>query len=185
MKEIWVLTIKTSLPKTCRRADEMKTIVSAYDSFEKGRDAMREKIKEYAFSNNKMFDGEGQVIQLNRYINDGLGYFCDNDDEMYDIYIAFSNIQDILTEAFSGHDMVSQVKCCDYDDWNIAVKVTSDTIRFYDGEGAYENGYNPVLTTNIISMEKEQDYYLYIDDRLDQNDDSSELFIDLKKTTVL
>lgn len=185
MSEIWVLSIKTSLPKTCRRNDQMKTVISAFDSFEKGRDAMREKIKEYAFSKNTMFDGAGRVIILNKYIKDGLNYFKNNDDELLlETYKVFSSIQDTLSVAFSGQNTAVKVTCGKYDDWNIAVKVTRDTVRFYNGEGGDENGYNPVLTTNIISTEKEQDYYLYINDMFGQDGDSSELYVDLKKIPV-
>ena len=67
MNEIWVLSIRTSLPKVCKSPDDFKVTVSAYDSFEKAKTAMREAIYKYAFSKNTMFNGAGQIKLLKSY----------------------------------------------------------------------------------------------------------------------
>ena len=51
MKEIWVLSVRTSLPETCERIWDHEPEIFAFDSFEKARAAFRTKIKELAFSN--------------------------------------------------------------------------------------------------------------------------------------
>ena len=182
MKEIWVLSTKTSLPSTSKRSDELKTYISAYDSFEKGREAMREKIKGYAFTKNSMFNGEGKITGLDDYVND-------MDDEEFDDFVlskkTLVNIQNALIEAFAGRDTALETEDGSYTDWMIAVDVSDNSIRFYGDDDGPCNGYDPVLATNIFSMEEEQDYYLYIDDLFGQDEYSSELYIDLIKTELL
>ena len=70
MNEIWVLSIRTSLPKVCKSPDDFKMTVSAYDSFEKAKTAMREEINKYAFAKNAMFNGAGQIKLLKSYIKE-------------------------------------------------------------------------------------------------------------------
>ena len=62
MKEIWVLAIRTTLSKDQKTARGAAAELSAYDCFEKGRAAMRSRIREFAFSENAMFDGSGGMI---------------------------------------------------------------------------------------------------------------------------
>ena len=52
MKEIWVLTIKTSLPETCVSYNDLKMTIMAFDTYEKARAAFREKLRTFAFSEN-------------------------------------------------------------------------------------------------------------------------------------
>ena len=54
-------------------------------------------------------------------------------------------------------------------------------LKMYGEEEGVYNGFDPVLETNIFSMQNEQDYYLHIDDAFGQEDSSAELFIDLRK----
>ena len=79
-KEVWALTIRTSLPDVARSEDDLKTTNLFFQSFEKAKEALREKLKEFAFSKNKMFDGEGGIMWLDRYGADNL----ENSDEEYD-----------------------------------------------------------------------------------------------------
>ena len=185
MNEIWVLTIRTSLPKVCESANDLKLTVSAYDSFEKARAAMRAAIKELAFAKNAMFNGEGQIKLLKKYVKE----FMNDPEEGEDLDgmltpQILSGFQNALQKAFSGEDISHGIKCGKYTDWMIGVSVKKDSVRFSGEDDGPCNGINPVLSTNIFSMEKEQDYYLYINDQLGQDDCSSELYIDLKKTTV-
>ena len=185
MNEIWVLSIRTSLPKVCESANDLKLTVSAYDSFEKAKTAMRAAIKELAFAKNAMFDGAGQIKLLKKYIQEFMNE--PEDEEDLDGMLTpqiLSGIQASLQKAFSGEDVSHGIKCGKYTDWMIAVNVKKDSVRFSGDDDGPCNGINPVLSTNIFSMEKEQDYYLYINDQLGQDDCSSELYIDLKKTTV-
>ena len=49
MKEIWVLTVKTSLPDTCENSSDLTTTCQAFDSFEKGRNALRKQSSNMPF----------------------------------------------------------------------------------------------------------------------------------------
>ena len=79
MKKIWTLIIKTSLPNTAENVTELNTKVQAFECFEDAKNKLREKLKEYAFTKNAMFDGEGGLIQLKNYIDNNV-----NDDEDYE-----------------------------------------------------------------------------------------------------
>ena len=177
---IWVLSIRTSLPEVCETANDLKLTVIAYDSFEKGRAAMRDAIKSFAFSRNSMFDGEGGLIQMQKY-SDETG---DYEEDFVLTPDVISSIQNTLKQAFAGNDTAFELECGIYTDWMAAASIEKDSIRMYGDDDGPDNGINPVLSTNILSMEKKQDYYLYIDDRFGQDDASSELYIDLKQTAV-
>ena len=183
--EMWVLSVRTSLPKECECFGDMKLEIQCFDSFEKAREAFREKIKKLAFSKNAMFNKKGQLIYLNEYVSGFDDDEDDNEEEDGD-YLSLkilTRIQDGLTAAFSGQNTKLRIKNGCYTDWMIGVQVKGNSVNFYgDGDGPI-NCYDPVLKTNIFSMEKEQDYYLYIDDLFGQIV-SSELYIDLKRVAV-
>lgn len=181
MKDIWVLSVRTSLPNACERFGDMKTEFFAFECFEDAKAAFREKIQKMAFSENSMFNGKGQITHFSRYIDD---VDDDFDDEDCLTKNKLSEIQEALIAVFSGVDTKLQIEAGDYTDWMIAVSVQPDSIDFYGDDDGPWNGYDPVLKTNMFSMEKEMDYYLYIDDRFGQDDATSELYIDLKKVTV-
>lgn len=190
MKEIWVLTIKTSLPKTCVSYDDLKMTVMAFDTYEKARVAFREKLKTLAFSQNAMFNKKGQITLLNHYISKSaisateIGEI-DETEEKYLSKERLMLIQRALTEAFTGHDTKIGLPNGYYTDaCDLSVKVKSGSVRLYgDFEGPY-NGVQPVIYTNVFSMVKEKNYYLYINDIFGQEDDSSELYMDLTKVSV-
>ena len=43
----WVLSIKTSLPNVCRSPEDLKTSIWVYDSFEEGKEALLNKLREF------------------------------------------------------------------------------------------------------------------------------------------
>ena len=180
MKEIWVLTVRTSLPETCERIIDMPCICTDFENFEKAKGSMRKMMNNFAFMKSAIFDGEGRITELNNYIND-------MDDDYYDDDLSkqlLITIQNALIEAFAGRNTVLEIKDGSYADYMIGVDVSNNSIRFYGEDDGPDNGYDPVLQTNIFSMEKEQDYYFYIDPRLGQSGDTAELYIDLKKATI-
>lgn len=193
MNDIWVLSIKTSLPKVCFSANEIKTSFFAFDSFEKAREMLREKLREFAFTKNSMFDGEGHIKYFSEYIA-GLTSIDESiveygeDDLSYKVA---QNFERILEEIFSGKNTdLKEFKEKFYTDYFIAIIVNEDSFIFRGDDDGPCNGCDPVLTTNMISMEEEKDYYLYINDRFGQEDRgieeaTSELYIDLKKAIVL
>lgn len=184
MREIWVLSVRTSLPKTCAFFGDMKIQYWAFDSFEKAKAALRTKLKELAFSKNAMFNGNGQITQLEKYISE----MWEGEDEDDDVLSKgmLTKIHSALTDAFSGTEAPLGIADGDYTDWMIAVRVKGDSVCFRGEDDGPINGYDPVLDTNIFSMENAQDYYLYINDRLGQYDGetTSELYVDLKRAEI-
>jgi hypothetical protein len=67
MKKIWTLIIKTSLPNTAEDVTELVTTVDAFSDFETAKISLREKLKDFAFNKNSMFDGQGGIIELEDY----------------------------------------------------------------------------------------------------------------------
>ena len=183
MKKIWTLIIKTSLPNTAEDVTELVTTVDAFSAFELAKASLREKLKNFAFNKNSMFDGQGRIIELENYCwklddewddDDG----CISERKMNVIRTAFKNI-------FEGKDIplpLKDVECCT--DWMIAFDIKDGEIKFYGYDDGPCNGYNPRIKTNMFDMTEEKDYYLYINDLLGQDDNSSELYIDLIQTTL-
>ena len=64
MKDTWVLTVRTSLPKACENAYGLKLDVYACESFQEGRDAVRKVMNKFAFAKNKMFDEKGKLTRM-------------------------------------------------------------------------------------------------------------------------
>ena len=185
MNDIWLLFVKTTLPDEEVPSRDMKTFVSAFDGFEKARAAFRKTIKDLAFSENPMFDGDGRIKYLDEYVIDDDD--DDDDDDVDDFLSAekLSLIQNALREAFYGNDAKLEIADGDYDDGLICVEIEDGTVNFYGEDDGPMNGYDPTIKTNIFDMSEEKDYYLYIEDMLGQYDDwTSELYIDLKKVTV-
>ena len=183
MNEIWVLSVRTSLPKVSATFADMNLEMQCFESFEKARDAFREKVKSYAFTKNAMFDGNGRITYLAEYSEDE---DCDDEDDDGVLTAERLNkIQAALACAFAGQDVALRMEPGFYTDWTIAATITEDSVSFCGDDDGPCNGYDPVLNTNIFSMEKEQDYYLYIEDCLGQDEATAELYIDLKKVSVV
>ena len=190
MKEIWVLSVRTSLPNECVSKDMLGTDFFAFENFSDARNAMRDTIKELAFSKNAMFDGEGKIIHLNDYINDMDDVEDANDEDFEDDYeeddflskSVMIKIQDAFLKLFKGEDYDFELAGSDYTDYMISVNSTFGIEIVGDDDGPY-NGYDPYIATNAFSMEEEKDYYIHIDDLLGQ-EYSSELYIDLKKVEL-
>lgn len=163
MENIWVLTIKTSLPKTCYSYDDLKTTVMAFDSYEKARSAFREKLRTFAFSKNTMFNKKGQITLLNHHISKyaiSEAEFDEGDSQGYLSKECLTKIQNALTDAFAGRDTKIGLPNGYYtDECDFSVQIKPGSIRLY---GDYEgpcNGVQALIYTNIFSMKKEKELF--------------------------
>lgn len=182
----WKLSIKTSLPNVCYGEEDLVTSTFAFDDFETARAALRAKLREFAFSHNEMFDGYGSMIHMEKYmdmikcededIDDPLpGWFTGK------IAVALLNIFSCI---FEGKDADISIPFGRYFNADIEAGLHRDSITIRGTDEGVFNGYAPNIDTNLLSMQKEQDYHLYIDDMFGQCNwmkASSELYIDLKK----
>lgn len=185
MKDIWILTIQTSLPDICYNHAELKKRYYAFASFENARETLRQELKELAFSKNAMFDGNGKLIQLENYIIHA--YDTDYAEAVHDGVLnkkMLIKITELLQDIFSGKDVTPNLYEGYFSDWNIEVRFKNNTISFRGKYMGPSDGYEPVLTTNMFTMQEENDYFLYINDRFGQFGNSAELYIDLKKVEV-
>lgn len=184
MKEIWVLSVRTSLPDECCSKADLKTSFSAFETFEEARKAMRDTIKGFAFSKNTMFDGDGRITALDKYI--GYMYEDGEDEECCEDFLTSGillKIQNAFYSIFNGENVVLDIYENEYEDGMIALNYDGESVLCYGSDDGPYNGYDPYIATNAFSMEKEKDYYIYIDDLLGQ-EYSSELYIDLKKVEL-
>jgi len=182
MKDIWVLTIKTSLPNVCEDSKLMESTHRAFSSFAKAKEVLRENLKELS-SKNSMFDENGDIIHFNNYIKDSIA--VDELDDPADDLLTQSELKEIhlaLKAVFNGETYFPELREY-YDDYMIGVSVSEDTISLYGTCDGPINGINPNISSNMFDMSEEKDYHLYIDDMFDQ-EISSELYIDLNKVTL-
>lgn len=180
MKKLWVLSIRTSLPNACITKADLQTSFSAFETFEDAKKAMRDAIKGFAFSGNTMFNGNGKIIALEKYIAEMGDY---NYEETLLTRDIMSKVQDYLFAIIKGEDTILDIEEGEYTDYMITFNYDDNAIKSYGDYDGPCNGYDPYIATNAFSMEEEKDYYIYIDDLLGQ-DYSSELYIDLKQVEV-
>lgn len=182
MKDTWVLTVRTSLPKACENAYGLKLDVYAFESFQEGRDAVRKVMNKFAFAKNKMFDGKGKLTRMtwcSRYMVSEKEKECAPD---YFSRERMVYIQELLCKIFQGEDVVPALRSGKFTNYcDIAYSYKKGVLKMYGEEEGTCNGYDPVLETNMFSMKEEQNYYLHIVDAFGQDDLSAELFIDLQK----
>ncbi|MBQ7761543.1 MAG: hypothetical protein IJ400_05760 [Clostridia bacterium] len=184
MNEVWVLTVKTSLPGVCESKADLKLSVFTYNSFENAKQALRKKLKELSFASNEMFDGNGGIKELVKYSKNSVEEPYEEDDEEVLSTSVTDSVNEILLKIFSGKD-TSLKKIPEYcTDWSIAIEKKKDALLIHGTDDGPYNGYDPFIYTNMASMTEEKNYFLYIDDYFGQ-EASSELYIDLVKSEIV
>ena len=192
MKKIWIVSLKTSLPDVAESFEDLKTEMKAYLTFEGARTAARKILRDLAFRNNAMFDGNGKLRHFEEYVKgreDDASRESDVDWEEGEC-----NPKDLraaakmLSEIFSGNesllsDYFGERKDAYYCDWMIEVEFWKNGLKIRGEDDGPCNGYNPVIDTDMLSMTEEKDYHLYIDDLFGQ-DVSSELYLDIRQTEL-
>jgi len=196
MKEVWTLSIKTSLPEACRdRNTDMKEITMYFDDFNVACDSFREALKKYAYSDNAMFDGKGYLKTFNRYIEeaevieeelreDGT-VFADNDG-----YITCSILRQIhedIRHILLGDNSELSYPCQKYTDCYLSIDIKPNTVALKGFDDGPINGIDPVIRTNAFNMTKRKNYFFYVDDMfggLWDQECSAELYLDLKHTKM-
>ena len=210
MSNVWVVTVRTSIQGESNREDYLKKTVKVFDSFEKGRKYFRSVIKKYAFSKNSIFDGNGIIKKLNQHKNTIQSYSEDDELNQYlseDALLNYKDhneyfvdnvtkIENALSNAFSGKnvqlDFDEPFFVCD--GGSVAFEVEGKKLSFYGWDDGPCNSFDPIIATNMFSMEEEKDYYLYIDDLFgevyrDDEDvlghlEDNVLFVDLVKAKI-
>ena len=193
MKTVWNLTVKTSLPYTCVNRNALNTISYACHTFQSAKNKLREILKELAFADNAMFDGCGYLKQFSKFIADTEDAIKDDDwfiAQTQDVtglsdrlsLFFLKELHESLHRIFSGIETELPFREFEDDDCYFWVKVCGGCVHMKGyGEGPY-NGIDPHIRTNMFDMSVEKDYMLYIDDYFCDQEYSSELYTDLKRT---
>ena len=100
-KEMWVLTIRTSLPELAHSKEDVKMTNFVFQSFETAKKVLREKLREYAFFENEMFDGGGGLVHLEEYAEVLTDEF---DDEQSLSLRKINELEKALLLIFEGKD---------------------------------------------------------------------------------
>ena len=192
MDEKWVLTVKTALPEVCYDENDLVTTTFTFDSFDAARKGLRAKLRELAFSRNKMFDGYGGIIHMENYMN----LVKEEEAEFEQLRLennweplpewfggeAAAAVQKVFSTITEGKDVDFPLPCGYFYNADIEVALNTNTLRIRGTEEGQVNGYDPKIDTNLLSMQEEKNYFLYINDWFGQwADASAELYIDLKK----
>ena len=187
MREIWTVCVKTSLISVRRRFGEQAEY-AFFDSFEKARDAFRGITKKLAFSEdtrfeNAMFNKKGQIAELDAYIAAHKDPPENDCDENYLSKKILTAIQDALIAAMSGQNVALGIKDGTYSDGQIQVDIKDGFVVLEEAdEVRYKFGIPlPLIKTNMFSMEKEQNYYLFIMDQFDPDKGPDEVWLYLEK----
>ena len=162
MKEIWVLSIKTSLPDSCMVVSDIGTDFFAFESFASAKEALRKKLREFAFSKNEMFDGEGNMTQFRSYVDDS--WAPDELDDVFEEALTRYELEEIyngVKNIFEGKDYTLSELRERYDDGMIALYVQEDTVTIFGDCDGPINGVDPQFYTNMFDMSEEKDYFLY------------------------
>lgn len=164
MKQSWVVSVKTTLPEQFVNLGSLKTTVYTFESFDRAKAAFRKLLRGYAFSKNLMFDGKGNIVSFKEY--------AENAEETEDDdVLSRSNLMYLCDQlkALVGGEEISIDLCDEYDlsDWTLTYRATEDGFSIFGDFEGPENGYTGIITTNILSMEEEKNYYFYVDDSFD------------------
>ena len=185
MNDIWVLSIKTSLPGTFEKPEDIKTEIFAFKSFDCAKGFLRDKLKELAFSKNSMFNGNGGITHFENYISSS--WDPDKNEEVDEWILTkpvLLQIYDLIKSILDGKDNDISKIDDSYFDAMIDVEILEGTITLNGGFEGPCNGYDPLIFSNMSDMSEEKDYFLFITDLFAQDDSASVLFIDLKKADI-
>ena len=180
----WVLSVRTSLPDVCNSPEDLKTSFWVFDNFEAGKTAFLQKLKEFAFSENEMFDRDGRIVML----SDHRDTLDENDTAIEGLMDpghlgahSVLNIESIIRNALLGNDVSLPSFPESSTNWWIAAEHDCETLTIRgDGDGPV-NGCDPYISMNIFDLTIEKSLHFHVNDMFGQEEASSELYVDLIK----
>lgn len=184
MKELWILSVRTTLIGR-RGLTPNAPAFRLYADFESARAATRKVLRKLAFSPNMMFDGKGHLIRLRNYTAHAAAESEGFSEELGDLTAAtLSKVQHALRTLLEGKETAPPLPEGFYTDGLMALEQAGDQMQCYGWDDGPCNGIDPILNTNMFSMQQEKaHYYLYISDAFGQGDAPDTLFLDLQKVS--
>lgn len=179
MKEIWILSIRTSLPGSCVTESELSSEFFAYDTFEKAREALYDKYMELVYERGGEMFENGVLICLDDYIDSII------EPDIYEKHDFFLTKELCNKVKMALHYMLYKKRVeldipnGRYSDGAIELSVEGDRIELCSADF-----YATILCTNALDMTEQGDYYLYIDDSFSKQSEYCKLYIDLKQAEL-
>ena len=177
----WAVLLRTTLPGTTAENRMGKITVRVFDSFAEAKDAFRETMGSYAFRENEMFDGEGHITRLEKFMMDSIDEDSYHNAEEYaEDYKGVRGVLDALNNMLAGKDVCEEDVPPYYSNWMVGARVEDGCLKFFGEDDGPCNGYSPYISTNVFTMNAEKEYHMHIVDLLGQ-DWPSEFFLNLLK----
>lgn len=205
MKNIWVLSVRTTLPNTaekCLSFCGIPTVYYTFENFAAARQKMREVLKQL-YVENAMFDSDGEIIRLkdllDQYHDDSLcedeeddveknendDYSLNNYNEHFLNAGRLSSFYKALKGVLSGKDVKLKIRSGKYWNFTMALVVKNGDAKLFGCDEGLCNNKNPFIETNAFTMDEEKNYHLYIKDQFFIEPwESSIMMIDLIKTEL-
>ena len=169
MKNIWVLSVRTSLPNTIEFFDNISTKIYTFEHFEDARDSMRKCLKDLSCEN-AMFDENGDikylVSEIESYDDEWLKEYVDEGNELNGDELTkemITTFYQSLKDIFNGKDVDFNYQQRKYSDYSfISMNVGDNGVSLYGDYDGPMNCCNGFVGTNAFSMEEEKNYYLDI-----------------------
>ena len=196
MKDIWVLSVRTSLPDYVEKYsalyfDSMIPDLFVFEQFADAKDKMRAILRDLS-QENTMFDENGEIKNFRQFIEDTYSSEDDSDDEEYDgerLLTAriLNDFLRALKEVFAGNDVAFSLEEGKYSDFTtISIFADDGEVSLYGDYDGPLNETDPYISTNAFSMKEEKDYHLHIKDQFCSPEyaENSLLCVDLKKVRM-
>lgn len=105
-----------------------------------------------------MFDGDGRITALDKYI--GYMYEDGEDEECCEDFLTggiLLKIQNSFCSIFNGENTILDVCENEYEDCMLGVNYNGESVLCYGADDGPCNGYEPYISTNAFLMEEEKD----------------------------
>ncbi len=180
----WVLMLKTSLPYAGINHANLPTKCYVFHHFSEARAALRQWLRELAFSRNVLFDGQGRMPRFAAYIRThGQEDVTEPHEEFRDngwlTKGRMQTLSDTLAAVLSGEDVDVPLESGDYTDAFLCLTVEGNHVNLNGLDETLGSAYALVIRTNLFNMTQEGNYYLCLKDQFGQ-DDAAELYAELK-----
>lgn len=166
MNDHWLFELNTTIPYACPGNEWIESNVLILDSFEEARDYFRRELKRYSFEDNQLFDGNGHVKNINKFLDENIGKsFNLLNEQKNELKQSLSSA---LFKMFSGKDvavsMSDDTKRCLGDNSSYQVLMEPDEVDIYEKCDQYYHGRDDRLQTNAFTMKDEKNYFFRLYD---------------------
>ncbi len=198
MKSTYVLTVETNLTRQSQRGTDIKSCerdIKVFEDFESAKTGMRSAIKEFATSENDIFDGNGSVVGFDEDFGNALEeaeFMYDDSDSVLE-YI--KNTPEILKSHFLGDEVsfsdefFEEFRTCDIeisDDcsgWStIPLKLTGEFCLPFR---LYQTFSPPFMQVNTFDMsDPDKTYVIRIRNACEEWEQPAFIYLELRKVNV-